>query len=96
MTHFTKQISERMLAAKERIRLEHPEPDYPIKVPEYRRRIVVEDFDYGYRKVVLELYDSGRIDSYTVVENGQVIEWRKGFARVLNLLLDRFKRVSAV
>lgn len=86
----------RMREAKEKARLEYPPPDYPQIIPLYRRRITVEDFDFGYKKVVLHLYDSGRIDSYTVEMDEVVVAWRKGFARVLNILLDQFKRVHAV
>ncbi len=87
---------ERMREAKERMRVEFPYQERPPVTPMYRRRITVEDFDFGYRRVILHLYDSGRIDSYTVVEDGVVISWRTGFARVLNMLLDRFKRVAAL
>ena len=86
---------ENMRKAKERKRLEHPPPDYPQTVPLYRKRITVEDFDYGYKRVVFDLYDSGRIDSYTVVCDGEVLSWRIGFARVWDFMLERFKRVSA-
>jgi len=97
MTHLSKEKFANMRKAKEEIRQSHPPPDYPDKLPLYRRRITVEDFDFGYKKVVFDLYDSGRVDSYTVVEDGIVIAWRKGFARILNsLLLDRFKRVQVI
>lgn len=96
MAHLSPERLQAMRAAKERNRLEHPPPDYPTEMPLYRRRITVEDFDFGYRKVQYHLYDSGRVDSYTVEENGEVIKWRIGFARILNLLLDKFKRVQAI
>lgn len=86
---------ENMRKAKERKALEYPPPDYPDTLPLYRRRITVEDFDFGYRKEVFHLYDSGRIDSYTVVCGGQVLSWRIGMARVWDFVLERFKRVSA-
>lgn len=85
-----------MRAAKERKRLEYPPPDYPEKRPLYRKRITVEDFDFGYRKEVFHLYESGRVDSYTVVSDGMVLSWRTGMARVWDFVLERFKRVNAM
>lgn len=81
--------------AKERKRLERPPPEYPEPRPLYRKRITVENFDHGYEKMVLHLYDSGRIDSYTVECDGVVLSWRTGMARVWDFVLERFKRVSA-
>lgn len=85
-----------MREAKERKRAEYPYQERPPTLPLYRRRITVEDFDFGYQRVIFHLYDSGRVDSYTVVEDGAVLSWRIGFARIWGLMLERFKRVSAV
>lgn len=45
----------RMIAARNQRRIEQPAPDYPAVLPDLRRRIVVEDFDFGHRVHVIEL-----------------------------------------
>ena len=49
-----------MRAGRERTRLAAPAPDYPVQLPELRRRIVIEDWDFGHKVHVLELHRTNR------------------------------------
>lgn len=81
--------------AKERIRLEGPCPKYPYEPPDIRRRIIVEDYDYG-RVVRHEfvLLKSNRIDCYRVAVDGKLLPGRIGWARVLELIRKAFLRAT--
>ncbi|MCP9495908.1 MAG: hypothetical protein MSG64_15775 [Pyrinomonadaceae bacterium MAG19_C2-C3] len=82
--------------AKERARLESPAPDYPLNLPELRRRIIVESYDFGeMTHHEINLYRSGRVDCYRVVIDGEQVARRMGWARVLELVRKAFVRVSA-
>jgi hypothetical protein len=83
-------------AAKERIRLDSPAPDYPTELPYLRRRIVITDYDFGEVTHTVDLYRSGRIDCYRVVADG--IEWKKraGWSTVLEAIRKSFIRVGAM
>ena len=37
----------RMQAGRDRARMDRPAPDYPPILPDLRRRIVIEDWDFG-------------------------------------------------
>ena len=96
----SKKFNERFARARKtrlRNRLELPEIDYPIELPELRRRIIVEDFDFGetIRHEIL-LYRSNRIDCYRLVVDGQEISNKIGWARVLEILRKAFVRVSTL
>lgn len=82
-------------AAKDRVRLESPAPEYPPTMPELRRRIVITDFDFGEVTHTIDLYRSNRIDCYRVVADG--VEWKKrsGWSAVLEGIRKSFLRVSA-
>jgi hypothetical protein len=54
-----------MRAGRERTRLAAPAPDYPVQLPELRRRIVIEDWDFGHKVHVLELHRTNRVESGT-------------------------------
>lgn len=81
--------------AKERKRLAGPAPQYPYQPPEIRRRIIVEDYDYG-RTVRHEfvLLKSNRIDCYRVAVDGQLLPYRIGWARILELVRKAFLRAT--
>lgn len=70
-------------------------PDYPVSLPDLRRRIVIEDFDFGHRIHVLELFRTNRIDCYRVVADG--VEWKRriGWSGILAGLRKSLPRVSA-
>lgn len=79
---------------------EGPAPDYPPDLPELRRRITIEDFDFGYVKEVIDLHKSERIDSYKMVVDGTVIKHgnteRIGWSRVLEKIRMAFPRVRSL
>lgn len=83
--------------AREQTRLAAPAPDYPAPLPDLRRRILVEDFDFGetIRHEFL-LHRSGRVDCYKVSVDGQRLSGRMGWSRVLELLRKAFVRVRAL
>lgn len=60
-----------------RNRLELPERDYPIGLPDLRRKIIVEDFDCGeiLRHEIL-LHKTNRIDCYRIVVDGVELSGR--------------------
>lgn len=76
-------------------RMAEPAPDYPVKLPDLRRRIVIEDFDFGHRVHVLEFFKTDRIDCYRVVADG--VEWkaRIGWSQALAGLRKSMPRVGA-
>ena len=82
--------------AKEAKRLAGPAPDYPPDMPELRRRIVIESFDFGHDVHVMEFYRTNRIDCFRVVVDGK--EWKKriGFSMALAGLRKSLPRVGSV
>ena len=97
-TRGSQRFNERMRRwrdAKERIRLEGPAPIYPYEPPEIRRRIIVEDYDYG-RTVRHEfvLLKSNRIDCYRLAVDGKLLPGRIGWAKVLELARKAFLRAT--
>lgn len=75
-----------MRQCKEAKRLASPSPDYPVILPELRKRIIVENFDFGYEKQVMELHKTNRVDCYNVFIDGKL--WKKdiGLSRILEWL----------
>ena len=71
-------ISEKLQAAmqagRERARIAGPIPEHPPRMPELRRRIIIEDFDFGRVTHTIELYRTNRIDCYRAVADGKL--WR--------------------
>jgi len=61
----------------------------------YRRRIVVEDYDFG-RTVRHEfvLLKSNRIDCYRVAVDGRLLPGRIGWARSLEMIRKAFLRAT--
>lgn len=84
-----------MRAGRERARLAAPAPDYPLQLPELRRRIVVENFDFGHDVHVLEFYRTNRIDCFRVVVDGKEWKRRIGFSAALAGLRKSMPRVGA-
>jgi hypothetical protein len=88
-------ICAKMRAGKERKRLESSTPDYPIELPELRRKIIIIDYDFGKKINVLSLYKSNRIDCFDVHVNGMLWKKRIGFSRILQGIRKALPRVNA-
>lgn len=95
LTKRATEVQARMQAGRERARMDRPAPDYPPILPDLRRRIVIEDWDFGHRVHVLELHKTARIDCYRVVADG--VQWRKraGWSQILAGLRRAMPRLSA-
>ncbi len=85
----------RMKAGKDSARMERPAPDYPAVLPDLRRRIVIEDFDFGHSVHVMEFYRTNRIDCFRVVVDGKEWKRRIGFSAALAGLRKSMPRVGA-
>ena len=83
-----------MRAGRERTRLAAPAPDYPVQLPELRRRIVIEDWDFGHKVHVLELHRTNRVDCYKVIADG--VEWKRrvGWSNILAGLRKSMPRIG--
>jgi hypothetical protein len=81
--------------ARDAVRMAEAAPDYPQPMPELRRRITIEDFDFGHVVHIIELHRSSRIDCYKAVVSGLV--WKKsiGWSKVLEAVRKSFLRVGA-
>ena len=84
-----------MRAGRERARIAGPAPDYPHALPDLRRRIVIESFDFGHEIHVLEFFRTNRIDCFRVVVDGQEWKRRIGFSKALAGLRKSMPRVCA-
>ncbi len=87
---------EYMRRGRDRARLEGPAPDYPLPLPDLRRRIVIEDFDFGHQVHVMEFYRTDRIDCFRVVVDGKEWKRRIGFSQALAGLRKSMPRVGSV
>lgn len=85
----------RMKAGKAAARMERPAPDHPAMLPDLRRRIVIEDFDFGHDVHVMEFYRTNRIDCFRVVVDGKEWKRRIGFSAALAGLRKSMPRVGA-
>jgi len=74
---------------------EGPAPDYPLDLPECRRRIIIEDLDFGPVRHEINLFRTPRIDCYRMEVDGVMINERIGWTRALEILRKSFLRVYA-
>lgn len=76
-------------------RMNRPAPDYPVALPDLRRRIVIENFEFGHEVHVLELHRTNRVDCFRVVADG--VEWKEriGWSKILAGLRKSMPRVGA-
>jgi len=86
-----------MRAAKECARMESTAPDYPpmLDLPSLRRRITIEDFDFGHVTHTIELYQADRIDCYRALADGRPWKDRIGWTKVLEGIRKSFLRVHS-
>lgn len=95
----TKRSSEalaRMQAGKTAARMARPAPEYPPELPDLRRRIVIEDFDFGHSVHVLELHRTNRVDCYRAVVDGKPWKARIGWSKILEGLRKSLPRVGCI
>jgi len=81
-----------MQAGRERARMAHPAPDYPLPLPELRREIIIRDYDFGLVEHKIEMFRTNRRDCYRIVADG--VEWKKrvGWSKVLAAIRKSFVR----
>ena len=72
-----------------------PAPEYPVALPDLRRRIVITDYDFGERVHTIDLYRTDRVDCYRVVADGRPWKDRMGWSKILAGLRKSLPRVSA-
>ena len=84
-----------MRRGREAARLAAPAPDYPAALPNLRRRIVIENFDFNHEIHVLEFFLTNRIDCFRVVVDGKPWKGRIGFSQALAGLRRSMPRVGA-
>jgi hypothetical protein len=70
-------------------------PCHAPELPLLRRRIVIQDFDFGEVIHTLDLYRSDRRDCYTVHVDGKPWKDRIGWSRILSGLRKSLPRVAA-
>jgi len=88
-------MSRKLRDARERRRMEGPEPAYPRELPKLRGTLIIIDHDFGTVEHRIDLYRRRRIDCYRAVADG--VEWKRsiGWSRVLAGLRVKFPRVRA-
>ena len=94
-TRRSKETLAKMQAGKAAARLSGPAPKYPPDLPELRRRIVIQDFDFGEVIHTLDLYRTGRVDCYRVHVDGKPWKARIGWSKILEGLRKSLPRVGA-
>lgn len=94
-TRRSKETLARMREVKAAKRMALPAPDYPPELPDLRRRLIVEDFDFEHRTHVLEFFKTNRRDCFRVVVDGK--EWKKrvGWSKALEGLRKSLPRVGS-
>jgi len=81
--------------AKERKRLQGDAPDYPVMLPEIRRRIIIIDYDFGEVRHEIVLHKTNRVDCYQAIIDGNVWKERIGWTKLLEGVRKSFIRVDA-
>jgi hypothetical protein len=95
-TRRSKETLSRMRAGKDAARMARTAPDYPPALPELRRRIVIESFDFGHDVHVMELHRTNRVDCFRVVVDGKPWKARIGWSKILEGLRKSLPRVGAL
>jgi len=91
-----KAMAEASVRARELARLAGPAPVMPKELPKVRRRIIIEDFDFGDVRHEFVLERCNRVDCYRVKVDGQLLPGRYGWSKVLELARKSFIRVGTV
>lgn len=69
--------------------------DYPKELPLIRKRIIIEDYDFGYKRYEMVLMRTKRIDCYKAVVNGKVWREKIGLSRILSAIRKSFPRLTS-
>ena len=75
---------------------EGPAIEYPPALPELRRRVIIRDFDFGERELVVNLYRCPRIDCYMVEIDGEIVDGRAGWSTALEIIRGKFPRLRMI
>ena len=94
-TRRRKEALARMQAGKAAARMAMTEPERAPELPELRRRIVIEDWDFGHRVHVMELHKTSRRDCYRVTVDGKPWKARIGWSKILEGLRKSLPRVGS-
>lgn len=86
---------ESMRRGKDAARMGRPIEERAPELPDLRRRIVIEDWDFGHRVHVLDLHRTSRIDCYRVTADGKPWKDRIGWSAILAGLRKSMPRVGA-
>lgn len=81
--------------SRDAARMAEPAPDYPVALPDLRRRLVIETFDFGHEIHVIEMFKTNRIDCFRVEVDGKPWKTRIGWSRLLEGLRKSMPRVGA-
>lgn len=74
---------------------EGPAPDYPPILPHLRRKLIIEDYDFGIVRHEINLYRTNRIDCYDMEVDGRPYVRHIGWSSVLEIIRKQFLRVQA-
>lgn len=94
-TRRSKETLARMQAGKDAARMARPAPERAPELPDLRRRIVIEDWDFGHRAHVMELFRTNRVDCYRVTVDGKPWKARIGWSKILEGLRKSLPRLGA-
>ena len=81
--------------SRDAARMAEPAPDYPVALPDLRRRLVIETCDFGHEIHVIEMFKTNRIDCFRVEVDGKPWKTRIGWSRLLEGLRKSMPRVGA-
>lgn len=86
-----------MVATKLRKIEEGESPDYPMPLPDLRRKIIIESYELlDPIKHEILLYTTDRIDCYKMIVDDVVVDERIGWAKVLDKIRKAFVRLKGL
>ena len=86
------EMAQASVRARGEKRLAGPAPDYPADLPMVRRRLIIEDYDFGIVRHEINMFRCGRVDCYTVSVDGQPLKGRYGWSKVVEMARKAFVR----
>jgi hypothetical protein len=94
-TRRSKETLARMRAGRDAARMERPAPERVPELPELRRRIIIESFDFGHDVHVMEFFKTNRVDCFRVTVDGKPWKARIGWSKTLEGLRKSLPRVGS-